>query len=78
MTDAITTDKVIKLTGIAALSLGVNYMLQKLLAKQEKTDTKPLNTQRLIEERNKTYRTWGHKVEEYNKQWGSLKLVDGE
>jgi len=33
MSDGITTDKVIKLTGIAAISLGVNYMLQKLLSK---------------------------------------------
>lgn len=32
----------------------------------------------MIEERNQTYRSWGHKVEEFNKKWGSLKLVDGE
>lgn len=37
MTDVIAIDKVIKLTGITALSLGVNYMLQKLLSKQEKS-----------------------------------------
>jgi hypothetical protein len=49
MTDAITTDKVLKLTGIAALSLGVNYMLQKLLEKPSNTDHKHINTQKLIE-----------------------------
>lgn len=33
MTDVISSDKVIKLAGVAALSIGVNYMLQKLLTK---------------------------------------------
>jgi len=33
MTDLITTDKVIKLTSIAALSIGLNFLISKLLTK---------------------------------------------
>lgn len=34
-TDIIAADKVLKLTGLAALTLGANYLVQKLLTKPE-------------------------------------------
>jgi hypothetical protein len=33
MTETITSDKIIKLAGVTVLSLGVNYILQKLFSK---------------------------------------------
>ncbi len=48
-TEGVTTDKVLKLTGIAALSLGVNYLVQKLLTKPDVPQQITVNPQRLIQ-----------------------------
>ncbi len=34
-TDILNTEKIIKLTGIAALSIGVNFLVHKILTKPE-------------------------------------------
>ena len=48
-TQSIGTDNLIRLTGIAAITLGLNYVIHKMFASDKKTEHKQINTQTLIE-----------------------------